>query len=184
MGDARLPSLVRRPDEAHTFFSPGVHLLVSPTPTERLRALGIELPPPPAPAGTYSPVVLEGDRAWVSGQIVTQAGAVVHPGLVDRDVPVDVARDLARRAALQALSALAAQLGSLDRIVRFVRVTVYVASSPGFARQHEVANGATDLLVELFGDAGRPARAAVGVAGLPLHAPVEVEFLAQTVSPT
>jgi enamine deaminase RidA (YjgF/YER057c/UK114 family) len=151
-----------------------------PTPTERLRELGITLPPPPRPAGTYSPVVLEGDRAWVSGQIVTEGGSVVHPGLVDRDVPVDVARDLARRAGLQALSALAAELGSLDRVRRFLRVTVYVASSPGFGRQHEVANGATELFVQLFGDAGRPARAAVGVAGLPLNAPVEVECLVGT----
>ncbi|HKN07165.1 MAG TPA: RidA family protein [Thermoplasmata archaeon] len=151
-----------------------------PTPSERLRELGLTLPPPPKPAGTYSPVVLDGKLAWVSGQIVTEAGNVVHPGLVDRDVSIDVARELARRAALQALSALAAELGSIDRVHGFLRVTVFVASSPGFGRQHEVANGATDLLVQVFGDAGRPARAAVGVAGLPLNAPVEVEFLART----
>jgi len=155
-----------------------------PTPSERLRELGIALPPPPRPAGTYSPVVVEGERAWVSGQIVTEGGAVVRPGLVDREVPIEVAQDLARRAALQALSALAAELGSVDRIRRFLRVTVYVASSPGFARQHVVANGATDLLVELFGDAGRPARAAVGVAGLPLNAPVEVECLVRIGPPS
>jgi enamine deaminase RidA (YjgF/YER057c/UK114 family) len=153
---------------------------MSHTPSERLRELGLTLPPPPKPAGTYSPVVLEGDHAWVSGQIVTEGGTVVHPGLVDRDVPIDVARELARRAALQALSALAAALGSIDRVHGFLRVTVFVASSAGFVRQHEVANGATDLLVEVFGDAGRPARAAVGVASLPLNAPVEVEFLART----
>jgi enamine deaminase RidA (YjgF/YER057c/UK114 family) len=153
------------------------------TPSERLRELGIELPPPPRPAGTYSPVVVDGERAWVSGQIVTEAGTVVHPGLVDRDVTVEVAQELARRAALQALSALAAALGSIDRVRRFLRVTVYVASSPGFDRQHVVANGATDVLVQLFGEAGRPARAAVGVAGLPLNAPVEVELLAGTVPP-
>ena len=152
-----------------------------PTPSERLRELGLALPPPPKPAGTYFPVVRDGDRAWVSGQIVTEGGKVLHPGLVDRDVPIDVAWELARRAALQALSALAAELGSVDRVRGFVRVAVFVASSPGFDRQHEVANGATDLLVQLFGDAGRPARAAVGVAGLPLNAPVEVEFLARTV---
>lgn len=149
-------------------------------PSERLRELGIVLPSPPRPAGTYSPVVLEGERAWVSGQIVTEGGNVAHPGLVDRDVPVDVARDLARRAGLQALSALAAELGSIDRVVAVLRVTVYVASSTGFGQQHVVANGATDLFVELFGDAGRPARAAVGVAALPLNAPVEVECLVRT----
>ena len=153
---------------------------MAPLPSERLHELGIVLPPPPRPAGTYSPVVLDGDRAWVSGQIVTDSGKVVSPGLVDRDVSIDVARDLARRAGLQALSALAAELGSLDRVARFLRVTVYVASSTGFARQHEVANGATDLFVQVFGDAGRPARAAVGVAGLPLNAAVEVECLVRT----
>jgi len=153
---------------------------MAPLPSERLHELGIVLPPPPRPAGTYSPVVLDGDRAWVSGQIVTGSGKVVSPGLVDRDVSIDVARDLARRAGLQALSALAAELGSLDRVARFLRVTVYVASSTGFARQHEVANGATDLFVQVFGDAGRPARAAVGVAGLPLNAAVEVECLVRT----
>lgn len=152
-----------------------------PTASERLRELGLELPPPPRAAGAYSPVVHDGNRAWVSGQIVTEGGNVLHPGLVDRDVPIEVARGLARRATLQALSALAAELGSVDRVERFLRVIVYVASSPGFGRQHEVANGATELLVQVFGDAGRPARAAVGVAGLPLNAPVEVEFLAGTV---
>ncbi|MGI0071571.1 MAG: RidA family protein [Thermoplasmata archaeon] len=151
---------------------------MAPTPTERLRALGIELPPPPKPAGAYSPVVTHGGLAWVSGQIVVESGKVVHPGWVDRDVPVDVARDLARRAALQALSALGASLGSIDRVERFLRVAVYVATSPGFDRPHEVANGATELLIDLFGDHGRPARVAIGVASLPLNAAVEVEFLA------
>ncbi|MGA8710955.1 MAG: RidA family protein [Thermoplasmata archaeon] len=153
---------------------------MTPTPSERLRELGLVLPSPPKPAGTYTPVARDGPRAWVSGQIVTEAGSVLHPGLVDRDVSVDVARELARRATLQALSALAAELGSIDHVQGFLRVAVFVASSPGFGRQHEVANGATDLLVQIFGDAGRPARAAVGVAGLPLNAPVEVEFLART----
>ncbi len=149
-----------------------------PSVTERLRELGIVLPPPPKPVGSYTPVVTEGHVAWVSGQIVVEAGAVVHPGLVDRDVPPDLAKDLARRATLQALSALAQALGSLDRVRRILRVVVFVASSPGFARQHEVANGATDLLVQLMGEAGRPARIAVGVAGLPLNGPVEVEVIA------
>lgn len=102
---------------------------------------------------------------------------MVHPGLVDRDVAADTAKEVARRAALQALSALAAALGSIDRIRRIVRVTVYVASVPTFGRQHEVANGATEVLTSIFGDAGRPARAAIGVASLPLNAPVEVDMV-------
>ncbi len=145
--------------------------------SERLRSLGIPLPPPPPPVGSYTPVVRTGGLAWVSGQIATEAGAVVRPGYVDADVPVDAAQGLARRATLQALSALGASLGSVDRIVRPVRLGVFVAVSPGFHREHEVANGASQLLVELFGDAGRPARATVGVAGLPLGAAVEVELL-------
>lgn len=153
---------------------------MSPLPSERLRELGIELPPPPPPAGTYTPVVHAERQAWVAGQIVTEAGAVVSPGLVDRDVRPELARDLARRASLQGVSALANALGSVDRVRRFLRVTVYVASSPGFYRQHEVANGATEVLVQLWGEEGRPTRVAVGVASLPLNAPVEVELLAAT----
>ncbi len=148
-----------------------------PTASERLRTLGIDLPPPPKPAGAYAPVVVHGGFAWVAGQIATEGGKVVSPGRVDAEVSVEVAKGLARRATLQALSALAATLGTLDRVERFLRVAVYVATSPGFDRPHEVANGSTELLIELFGDAGRPARIAVGMASLPLNAAVEVEFL-------
>ncbi|MGA7924080.1 MAG: RidA family protein [Thermoplasmata archaeon] len=146
------------------------------SPTARLKQKNLVLPPPPKPAGTYAPVVVEKDRAWVSGQIVTDAGSVVSPGLVDRDVPFDQAKELARRATLQALSALQTTLGSIDRISRVVRVGIYVASSTGFVRQHDVGNGATELLVELFDERGRPARVSMGVASLPLNAPVEVEL--------
>lgn len=117
----------------------------------------------------------------MSGQIVLHEGTALHPGLVDRDVSLDTAKELARTATLQALSALAAALGSLDRVERILRVAVYVASTPTFVRQHEVANGATELLTAVFGDAGRPARVAMGVVALPLNAPVEVEmFVALT----
>lgn len=133
------------------------------------------LPAPPEPAGTYSSVVVNDGYAWVSGQIVRKDGRIVHPGLVGGTVPPEVARDVARDAMLQALSALQAALGSLDRIRQVVRVVVYVASAASFDRQHEVANGATEILVALFGDRGRPARAAIGVAALPLNAPVELE---------
>jgi enamine deaminase RidA (YjgF/YER057c/UK114 family) len=153
---------------------------VATTPSERLHALGIVLPPPPKPAGAYAPVVVHGKLGHVSGQIVVEQGAVVRPGRVDGDVPLDVAKDLARRATLQALSAIQDAIGSLDRVRRFLRVAVYVATSPGFEKPHEVANGATELLIELFGDAGRPARIAVGVASLPLNAAVEVEFFFAT----
>jgi len=153
---------------------------VADTPSDRLRRLGAALPAPPKPAGTYAPVVRSGTLAWVSGQIATEAGAVVRPGAVDRDLSVEAAQEVARRATLQALSALAAALGSIDRIRRVVRVGVFVAVAPGFHREHEVANGATQLLVDLFGEDGRPTRSTVGVAGLPLGAPVEVELLVET----
>ncbi len=149
-------------------------------PSDRLRRLGAALPPAPTPKGSYTPVVRARGLAWVSGQIVFEDGAVVRPGTVDRDVPAPEARELVRRATLQALSALAAELGSLEGIARIVRLGVFVAVSPGFHREHEVANGGSDLLIELFGEAGRGSRTTVGVAGLPLNAPVEVELLVET----
>lgn len=150
---------------------------MSASPTQRLKELGLGLPPPPKPAGTYSSVVVYGSQAWVSGQVVLHDGAVLHPGLVDRDVSPDAAKEVARRATLQALSALAVAVGSLDRVERIVRVGVYVASVPTFTRHHEVGNGATELLTAIFGEAGRPARVSMGVSALPLNAPVEVEMV-------
>jgi enamine deaminase RidA (YjgF/YER057c/UK114 family) len=98
--------------------------------------------------------------------------------LVDRDVSIPQAQEAARLATLQGLSALVAHAGDLGRVRRIVRVAVYVASSSGFTRQHEVGNGASELLIALFGEAGRPARVSMGVASLPLNLPVEVELLA------
>ncbi len=144
----------------------------------RLRELGLELPSPAPPIGSYVPVVIEGNLAWISGQIAMLEGRPLHPGLVGAAVDPATARDLARRAALQALGALAAALGNVDRIQRIVRLGVYVAVAPGFDRPHEVANGASDLLRELFGEERRPARASFGVSVLPLGAPVEVEMTA------
>jgi enamine deaminase RidA (YjgF/YER057c/UK114 family) len=150
---------------------------VTPSPAERLATLGLTLPEVPAPKGTYQPAVLDGTRVYVSGQIVTDSGAAVHPGRVGREVDLPTAQLLARRATLQGLAATAALAGSIDRIRRAIRVGVYVAVADGFDRPQEVGNGATDLLVALFGEAGRPARVSMGVAGLPLNAPVEVELL-------
>jgi enamine deaminase RidA (YjgF/YER057c/UK114 family) len=149
---------------------------MAPTPSERLTQLGLTLPTPPKPAGSYAPVVLDGGRAFVSGMIAMQDGVIRNPGLVDREVDIATAKETARFATLQGLSALAAALGSIDRVTRILRVGVYVASSDGFVRQHEVGNGATELLIELFGEAGRPARVSMGVSGLPLNAPVEIEL--------
>jgi enamine deaminase RidA (YjgF/YER057c/UK114 family) len=121
--------------------------------------------------------VVEENRAWVSGQIATREGRILSPGRVDREVSLATAREAARVATLQGLSALQEALGSIDRVSRVLRVGIYVASSPGFHRQHEVGNGATELLIQVFEEAGRPARVSMGVPSLPLDAPVEVELL-------
>ncbi|MCI4326593.1 MAG: RidA family protein [Thermoplasmata archaeon] len=146
---------------------------------ERLRELGITLPPPPPPAGTYRPVVVDGDHAYVSGQIPRIDGKLLHPGVVGTTVDLPSARAAAEQATLQALSALQAELGTLDRVRQIVRVAVYVASSPEFTQHPDVGNGATELLIRVFGENGRPARVAMGVPALPLGACVEVELLAR-----
>ena len=145
---------------------------------ERLSELGIELPPAPAPVASYVPVRLAPGLAFVSGQLPFEGGTLLHPGHVGAEVSVEQARDGARRCALQALSALRDALGSLDRVIGIVKVDVFVASAPGFTDQPKVGNGASDTLVEILGDAGKHARAAVGVAELPLGASVEVAVLA------
>jgi enamine deaminase RidA (YjgF/YER057c/UK114 family) len=145
---------------------------------ERLSELGIELPPASAPVASYVPVRIADAIAFVAGQIPLEDGAVLPTGAVDADVTVERAHEGARRCALQALAALRDELGTLDRVLGIVQLTVYVASSPGFTRQPAVANGASDVLVEIFGEEGRHARAAVGVAELPLGASVEVAVTA------
>jgi enamine deaminase RidA (YjgF/YER057c/UK114 family) len=147
------------------------------TATERLAELGITLPPVVPPVAAYVPVVVEGGLAWTSGQLPIVDGQLPQTGLVGGDVTADEAAGHARQAALNALAALAAELGSLDRVARVVKVVGFVASAPGFTGQPGVINGASALLGEVFGAAGRHARSAVGVAALPLGAPVEVELV-------
>ena len=146
---------------------------------ERLAELGIVLPPAPQPVASYIPVKVVGDLAWVAGQIPMQDGAVTVAGKVGGEVTIDDANAGARRCALQALAALQAALGTLDRVKGIVKLDVFVASAPGFTDHPKVANGASDLLVEVFGEEGRHARAAVGVPELPLGAAVEVALLVQ-----
>ena len=146
---------------------------------ERLAELGIILPPAPQPVASYIPVKVVGDLAWVAAQIPMQDGAVTVAGKVGAEVTIDDANAGARRCALQALAALQAALGTLDRVKGIVKLDVFVASATGFTDHPKVANGASDLLVEVFGDEGRHARAAVGVPELPLGAAVEVALLVQ-----
>ena len=147
---------------------------------ELLVHLGIQLPPPPAAAGSYVPVRLAGELAYVSGQVPVVDGELLHPGKLGAEVTLEQGVEAAKRCALQALSALRDALGTLDRVKGIVQLSVFVASAPGFTDQPKVANGASDLLVEIFGDQGRHARAAVGVSELPLGASVEVAVIART----
>lgn len=146
---------------------------------QRLADLGVELPPAPTPVASYVPVATEGQIAFVAGQVALQDGVPLATGRVGEEVSVEQAQALARRCALQALAALKEELGTLDRVRRVLKVTVWVACPETFTEHPKVANGASDLLVEAFGDAGKHARAAVGAPSLPLGAPVEVELVVQ-----
>ncbi|MBL7496235.1 RidA family protein [Frankia sp. CNm7] len=147
-------------------------------PSERLRALGLELPPVPTPQANYVPAVRDGEWIWTAGQIPLVAGQLPETGLVGAEVTPERATALARICALNALAAAAAVAGGLDRIRRIVKVVGFVASAPGFTGQPAVINGASDLLGQVFGEAGQHARSAVGAAALPLGSPVEVELIA------
>jgi enamine deaminase RidA (YjgF/YER057c/UK114 family) len=148
-------------------------------PAERLAELGLALPPVAAPGGAYVPAVRSGAFVYTSGQLPTVDGKLPAVGKVGGEVSVSDAAGLARTCALNALAAAASQAGGLDGIRRIVKVTGFVASAPGFGGQPQVVNGASELLIEVFGEDGRHARSAVGVAELPLNAPVEVELIAE-----
>lgn len=147
------------------------------TAEERLKELGINLPPPPTPAGLYAPCVQTGNLLFVSGQIPTEAGTVLRMGHCGENVTVEEGAALARICAINALAIVREQLGTLDRVTRVVRVGGFVASGPGFVAHPQVVNGASQLLLDVFGEKGRHARAAIGVAELPAGVPVEVEFV-------
>ena len=146
---------------------------------ELLSNLGIRLPTPARPVASYIPVRISGEHAFVSGQIPMDEDNVLSSGKLGAEVSIEQGQEAARRCALQALAALRQELGSLDRVKGIVRVDVFVASAPGFGDQAKVANGASDLLVEIFGEDGKHARAAIGVAELPLGASVEVALIAR-----
>ena len=146
--------------------------------SDRLEELGIQLPPAARPVASYVPVTQGGGLAFVAGQVPLEEGKPLAIGRVGESVSVEQGQELARRCALQALSALKEELGSLDRVRRILKVTVWVASGEGFVDQPKVANGASDVLVEVFGEAGKHARAAVSAPSLPLGAPLEVELIA------
>ena len=150
-----------------------------PTPEERLQELGVSLPAPVAPVAAYVPCVRTGNLVYVSGQVPMVDGRPSHLGHLGDDVDLDDGRAAARTCAVNVLAALKAELGELSRVRRVVKVTGFVASAPGFTDMPKVVNAASELFGEVFGEAGRHARAAVGVAALPLGVPVEVEAIVE-----
>jgi enamine deaminase RidA (YjgF/YER057c/UK114 family) len=146
-------------------------------PEAKLRQLGMNLPAPPKPMASYRTAVRSGSLLYVAGTGPTLDGKVECRGKLGAEVNVPRGYNAARLCALNSLAIAREALGSLDRVKRAVKATVYVASAPGFYDQPKVADGATDLLRELWGDEGLPARAAVGVASLPLDIAVELELL-------
>ncbi len=146
---------------------------------DRIGELGLTLPELVAPLAAYVPTVRSGDLVWVSGQLPFVDGKLPVSGKVGAEVAPDDAARLARTCALNAVAALKAELGDLDQVERIVKVVGFVASAQDFTGQPAVVNGASELLADVFGEAGRHARSAVGVAVLPLDAPVEVELVAK-----
>jgi enamine deaminase RidA (YjgF/YER057c/UK114 family) len=143
---------------------------------ERLIELGIEIPAAPKPVAAYIPAKKSGNLVFTAGQLPMVNGELVLKGLLGQDVEIEDANKAARICALNALAAIKAVIGDLDQVKQVVRVVGYVASIPTFTQQPAVVNGASELLVEIFGEAGKHARSAVGMAVLPLNASVEIEL--------
>lgn len=147
---------------------------------QKLESLGLRLPEPPRPVAAYVPCVRTGNLIFVSGQLPFAAGSLLATGPVPTKTPLDQAQAAAQQCLLNGLAIVKAELNQdLSRVKRVVRLGVFVQSSDGFAEQPSVANGASELAVQLFGDAGKHARAAVGVNALPLNASVEVELVVE-----
>ncbi len=148
------------------------------SPVGRLSELGLELPPVPSPAGAYVPAVRSGSLVFTAGQLPLVGGVLAATGKLGAEIDPALGRELARTCALNALAAVHSVAG-LDAVVRVVKLVGFVASAPGFSAQPAVLNGASELLGEVFGAEGAHARSAVGVAELPLGAPVEIELIVE-----
>ncbi|MFV2197971.1 RidA family protein [Nocardiopsis sp. LOL_012] len=149
------------------------------TPEERIADLGLTIPEVVPPVASYAPTVRSGDHVYVAGQLPFVDGALPVTGRVGGGVTAEVARDMAARCALNGIAAVRAEIGDLSKVVRVVKLTGFVASTPDFTGQPGVINGASDLIGRVFGDAGVHARSAVGAVSLPLDAPVEVEMIVE-----
>ena len=148
----------------------------------RLKELGLDLPAPPKPVANYVSVVRAGDLLFLSGVLPSRDGELVMTGKLGHTLSVEQGMEAARIALLNALAIIKNDVGSLDRVRRIVKMVGHIASAQGFVEQPQVLNGASDLLVAVFGEAGRHARVAVGAAELPRQAPVEIELIVQVVS--
>jgi enamine deaminase RidA (YjgF/YER057c/UK114 family) len=146
---------------------------------DRLAELGLSVPEVPAPVAVYVPAVRSGSHVFTSGQLPMRSGRLMAAGKVGSEVSPEDATECARQCALNAIAAVKAQIGDLDQVKRVVKVVCFVASTPEFTGQPQVANGASELLGTAFGDAGVHARSAVGVPVLPMDAPVELEILVE-----
>jgi enamine deaminase RidA (YjgF/YER057c/UK114 family) len=149
------------------------------SPEERLAELGLEVPEVPTPVAAYVPAVRSGHHVFTSGQLPMRSGELIATGKVGAGVTAEEATACAQQCALNAIAAVRAEVGELSAVKRIVKAVVFVASDPGFTGQPQVANGASELFGEVFGDAGRHARSAVGVPVLPLDAPVELELVVE-----
>ena len=147
--------------------------------SKKMNDLGITLPQAPQPAGNYLPAVQVGDLLFTSGMLPMREGQLAFEGKLGRELTLEEGREAARLALLNALAVVRHELDGLDRITRFVRLTGHVSSSPGFTQQPYVLDGASDLLVAIFGDIGRHSRVALGAAELPLNSPIELELILQ-----
>ena len=148
----------------------------------QLRQLGIELPSAPKPVANYVPAIRAGDLLFLSGVLPMRDGELIMTGKLGQALSIEQGIEAAKVALLNALAIIRSEVGSLDRVKRIVKMVGHVASAPGFTDQPQVLNGASDLLVAIFGEAGRHARVAVGSAELPRQAPVEIELIVQVMS--
>lgn len=146
---------------------------------EKLDTLGITLPTPPKPAGSYIPLVRTGNLVFVSGQIPIEDGKILYSGKVTKDLSIEDAQKAARLCTINALAQLKSEFGNLEKISKIVRVSGFVNSPPEFIEQPKVINGASDLLFEIFEEKGQHARVAVGVSSLPLNSAVEIDFIVE-----
>jgi enamine deaminase RidA (YjgF/YER057c/UK114 family) len=147
------------------------------TPEEKLKSLGIELPEVPKPLGSYVPFVRTGNLIFMSGMLPLKGGKLLRTGRVGESITIEEAAQDARTASINALSVLRSAIGRLDKVKRCVHISGFVSSADNFLDQPKVINGASDLIFEIFGEAGRHSRAAVGVNALPLNSPVEISFI-------